>query len=299
MFLKRVSKSIVAALTIVTIGTSMNSTVLAMEFNNDSSNNVDLVEFETMLGEMDSYEETKYDDDAIIEELNMSYNDMKSLYEEFSAQNPKAINNVDGYDDTNDFVNYAVSVGAIEDNEEVKARMTIDAYRLQFKTAGTLLKGLGYFYTGDFLLNSVQVKPSTKSYAASSNLAADIKLQTAYKNAKSALKKSVASLPSSTTSYSKNNESLALSYSGINQKSWDMYLAINKANYSVKCTKSSGKWSSTMTLTDTYNFEYWNFSSAPNITKQIVTIINNYAVGAQKAGAIKPFSVKVLINDTL
>lgn len=106
----KLKKYITTALALIIIGTSMSNTVSAMGVNNS----VDLIGFENTLEEMESYEITEYDDDAKIEGLNMSYNDMRVLYDEFSAQNVKNINNEDGYDDTQDFVNYAVYVGAIK-----------------------------------------------------------------------------------------------------------------------------------------------------------------------------------------
>ena len=49
-----------------------------------------------------------------------------------------------------------------------------------------------------------------------------------------------------------------------------------------------------MTVTDYYDFKPENYKDSP-----IVNTVNNYAVNAMKAGAIVPFNIKVIINDSV
>lgn len=239
-------------------------------------------------------EETIIDMDTIIQDINMSSTDVDNLYMEFASTNEKAKLYVDGYDDIPDFVNYAVSIGAIEDTEEAQARMSKEGYRTVFRGAANTLKSTGHYYAGDFLLNSLKDKPSYKSYSASSNLAADIKLQAGYKDSRNAISKAIYSLPSSQTSYTRIN-SFNLNRNGANVKAMDLFLALHGVSYKAVANKSSsGGWKYTMTVTDTYDFKKENYKDSP-----IVNTVNNYAVGAQKAGAIVKFNIKVLINDAV
>lgn len=277
---KYCSKIIAMSLCTITLMGSAN--INGVVFASDSKSNDVLVS-----------ENANTDMNSIIEEINMSSSDVDNLYEEFVSTNEKAKLYTDGYDDISDFVNYAVSVGAIENTEEAQARMSKEGYRSVFRTAATTLKSTGHFYAGDFLNNSLNDKPSYKSYAASSTLAADIKLQAGYKDSKNAIKKAISALPSSQTTYTRVN-SFNLNRNGSNTKAMDLFIALHGVSYNAKATKSSGKWSYVMTVTDRYDFKKENYKDSP-----IVNTVNNYAVGAQEAGAIVNFDVKILINDSI
>ncbi|MDY3000864.1 MAG: hypothetical protein SOR73_04260 [Romboutsia timonensis] len=283
-FKKRASKSIALALVGVAVTTPVLSNVNAMESNTGLENkNIQLLN--------DSEE---YNLDENIKEINMSANDVSDLYEVFASQNKKAKIYSNGYDDIPDFVEYAVDNGFIEDNEVSKARMSKEGYRNIFRTAATTLKNFGLFYAGDFLANSLNDNPKTKSYAASSNLSADIKLQSGYQDSKNAIRNAIKKLSSSQTKYTRKN-SFNLNKNGANKKSWDLFLALHGVSYEANATKSSStKWNYTMTVTDYYDFKPENYKDSP-----IVNTVNNYAVNAMKAGAIVPFNIKVIINDSV
>ena len=101
-------------------------------------------------------------------------------------------------------------------------------------------------------------------------------------------------LSSNQTKHTKK-DGFYLSKNGINKKSWDMFLALHGVSYTANATKStSSKWNYTMTVTDYYDFKPENYKDSP-----IVNTVNNYAVGAMKAGAIVPFNIKVIINDSV
>lgn len=281
---KRASKSIALTLIGVTTITPMLKNVSAMENINKNK--------EVKISNNNNIEEINLDEK--IKEINMSANDVSSLYKIFASQNKKAKNYSNGYDDISDFVNYAVTNGFIEDNEVSRASMKIEGYRAIFRTAATTLKNFGLFYAGDFLANSLNDNPKTKSYASTSNLSADIKLQSGYKGSKNAIKNAIKNLSSSKTTYTRTN-SFNLNKNGVNKKSWDMFLALHGVSYTAKAKKNSNtKWSYTMTVTDYYDFKPEDYKDSP-----IVNTINNYAYGAMKAGAIVPFNIKVIINDTI
>ena len=283
-FKKRASQSIALALVGVAVTTPVLNNVNALE-NNISLKNKNI--------QILNHSE-EYNLDEKIKEINMSANDVSDLYEVFSSQNNKAKSYPNGYDDIPDFVEYAVDNGFIEDNEVSKARMSKEGYRNIFRTAATTLKNFGLFYAGDFLANSLNDNPKTKSYAASSNLSADIKLQSGYKGAKDAITNAIKKLSSSQTTYNKS-DGFYLNKNGTNKKSWDLFLALHGVSYKANATKSSStKWNYTMTVTDYYDFKPENYKDSP-----IVNTVNNYAVNAMKAGAIVPFNIKVIINDSV
>lgn len=283
MSLKKItSKSIALALVGVTTIIPMLKNVSAME----NINNGEEIQISNSIEEINL--------DEKIEEINMSANEVSSLYKTFVSQNKNAKSYPNGYDDIPDFVDYAVANGFIEDNAVSRASLSKEGYRVVFRTAATTLKNFGLFYAGDFLANSLNDNPKTKSYASTSNLSADIKLQSGYKDSKNAIKNAIKNLSSSKTTYTRTN-SFNLNKSGTNKKSWDMFLALHGVSYTAKATKNSNtKWSYTMTVTDYYDFKPENYKDSP-----IVNTVNNYAVGAMKAGAIVPFNIKVIINDTV
>lgn len=285
-FKKRAKQSIALALVGVTTLIPALNTVSAMD--NDSVSNVNIS------SEYNLDESEEYDLDEINTEINMSPNEVSSLYDEFVKQNTKTKSHPNGYDDIPDFVDYAVRNGYIEDTQIAKTRMSKEGYRTVFRTAAGTLKNFGLYYAGDFLANSLNDRPKTKSYASSSNLSADIKLQGGYQDSRNAIRSAIRKLPSSQTKYTRKN-SFNLNRNGVNKKSWDMFLALHGVSYTANATKStSKKWNYSMTVTDYYDFKPEKYQDSP-----IVNTVNNYAVNAMKAGAIVPFNIKVIINDSV
>lgn len=232
--------------------------------------------------------------DKKIEEINMSPNEVTKLYNYFVNQNKEMKAYTDGYDDIPDFVEYTVENGFIEDNDLARTRMSKEGYRSIFRGAAKTLKSSGFFYAGDFLENSLNDKPKPKSYSASSNLSSDIKLQAGYKDSKNAITKAIKSLSSSKTTYTRKN-SFNLNKNGANKKSWDLFLALHGVSYKADAKKiNSKKWTYSMTVTDYYDFKPEKYKDSP-----IVNTVNNYAYAAMKAGAIVPFNIKIIINDSV
>lgn len=305
MFIKKLNK--ITAFALITSATLalMSNTALAMDETDENeqlSNSSAILEFEKSMEGVEIEEAPEVDTKAVIEDINMSIDDMETLYEEFLSQQPRVrtfnVNN-SGYDDKPDFVNYAVENGKIPNTRMARDTFSKEAYRSDLRMLGNICKGIGLYYTGEFLLHSLQNKPSNKSYAASSNLASDIKQQSGYKDSKKYIKQDCISAEKKgkTTAYRSN--SFGLTRTAGTQKAWDMYLAIHNTNYTANCTKKSGKWNLVMKTSDVYNFEYWNLKNYKGMTSKGVAIINNYAAAAQKIGAIVPYNVYVTINDTL
>lgn len=277
---KYCSKALALSLCLITLGMS--------NVNANSLNNENILSFTEEL------ENEEQNLDEKIEEINMSPNEVTKLYEDFASKNEKAKSYSNGYNDIPDFVEYAVRNGFIEDNDVSRARMSKEGYRSVFRGSAKTLKNFGLFYAGDFLENSLSDKPKTKSYSASSNLSSDIKLQNGYKDSKNAIAKAIKGLSSSKTTYTRKN-SFNLNKNGANKKSWDMFLALHGVSYTANAKKvNSKKWSYTMTVTDYYDFKPENYKDSP-----IVNTVNNYAYDAMKAGAIVPFNIKVIINDSV
>lgn len=236
-------------------------------------------------------EDLNQDLDENIPEINMSSNDVAILYNEFTNKNHNYYNN---YDDIPDFVDYTVKNNYIEDTPLARARMSKEGYRNIFRDAAKTLKSSGLFYAGDFLENSLNDNPRVKSYASSSNLSADIKLQVGYKDSKNAIREAIKGLPPSKNTYTRRN-SFNLNRKGANKKALDLFLALHGVSYSANAKKVNiKKWNYTMTVTDYYDFKPENYKDSP-----IVNTVNNYAYGAMKAGAIVPFNIKIIINDSV
>ncbi|MEQ2543297.1 hypothetical protein WMO27_18525, partial [Lachnospiraceae bacterium CLA-AA-H183] len=68
-------------------------------------------------------------------------------------------------------------------------------------------------------------------------------------------------------------------------------------NYSATGVKSNGKWTLTITFTDTYDFDAQSWKNAMT-DNALVTILNNYAAYAQSIGAIVPYNVTVTVQTT-
>ena len=77
----------------------------------------------------------------------------------------------------------------------------------------------------------------------------------------------------------------------------DLHLAYNNVNYSATGVKSNGKWTLTITFTDTYVFDAQSWKNAMT-DNALVTILNNYAAYAQSIGAIVPYNVTVTVQTT-
>ncbi len=77
----------------------------------------------------------------------------------------------------------------------------------------------------------------------------------------------------------------------------DLHLAYNNVNYSATGVKSNGKWTLTITFTDTYDFDAQSWKNAMT-DNALVTILNNYAAYAQSIGAIVPYNVTVTVQTT-
>lgn len=174
--------------------------------------------------------------------------------------------------------------------------MAMPDMRSDLRMVGYSCKGLGLYYTGEFLLHSLKNRPKNKYYSSTSNLTKDIKLQSAYKEAKRFIMKKC--YKTSKKSFSITGKNIEFNRTAGTRKAWDMYLAIHGANYSVKCTKRNGRWSYKMKIQDRYDFEHWNYSKYKKFTGKVVVAINNYAECKQRFGYIKRYMVYIDVKDS-
>ncbi|AZK44989.1 hypothetical protein EIM92_01265 [Paenibacillus lentus] len=143
----------------------------------------------------------------------------------------------------------------------------------------------GWKHTGNLLTHSLQNNPSTITANVGNALSTDVQNSKEMKNIINSFKKKL----TSSISYYSENGSVSLT----NDK--DLYLALNKVSYLIAAEKVGSTWTIYTWVNDTYNFEYWNFSSAHS---DFVTIVNNYAAFCQATGAVVPYSINIYFQDT-
>lgn len=228
----------------------------------------------------DSYEESigMTDEEAL--ELFNDY--LSSLPETYSETAPSSAEHLD------DFVEYAVEEGIIEDTPVQRAAITKAVVRAQFKIVASAGKALGFKTAGTFLNHSLQDKPSNLSYGSSTSYASQISKSSECKKIVNSFK-----------SYVKGKKLTARRTSGSTtlNSTTDLHLAYNKVSYVASGTKKNGTWTLTITFSDTYDFEKQAWKNAMT-NNPAVTILNNYAAYAQSLKAIVPFKVKVTVKTT-
>jgi hypothetical protein len=139
------------------------------------------------------------------------------------------------------------------------------------------------------LLNhSLQDNPSNLSYGSTTDMAKQIAGSTECTTIVNQFKSDVTG-----TNYVRKTNSGTTTLNSTT----DLHLAYNNVNYSATGVKSNGKWTLTITFTDTYDFDAQSWKNAMT-DNALVTILNNYAAYAQSIGAIVPYNVTVTVQTT-
>lgn len=187
-----------------------------------------------------------------------------------------------------EFAQYAVDNGIIEDTPEQRGAITKAVVRAEFAVVVAGGKLAGFSTAAALLDHSLQDSPSNLNYGSTSTYATQIAGSSECKKIVSDFKAYVSgrNLSSRTTSGSTTLNSTT-----------DLHLAYNKVSYIASGTKKNGVWNLTITFNDTYDFETQAWKNAMT-DSAVVTILNNYAAYAQSIGAIVPYNIKVTVNTT-
>ncbi len=225
------------------------------------------------------------------ENIRLTYDEVLRLYEEYIAQTPQLqdVTSSEMYtkETLDNFAQYAVERGIIEDTLYARQSITVTFLRAQFRIAADIGESLGYSNAANFLRHSLQDNPTNVSFAVGTVESDWIKDSVEYEEIFDDFKDYVAEkdLRARTTSGSTTLNSTS-----------DLHLALNKVEYIASGTKSSSDvWTLTITFKDTYDFE-----EAPwgDMGGELVTIVNNYAALAEDLGAIVPYDINIKVRDT-
>lgn len=186
------------------------------------------------------------------------------------------------------FTQYAVEEGIIEDTVEQRAAITKAVVRAEFKLVVAGGNVLGYTAAATLLNHSLQDNPSNLSYVSTTDMAKQIAGSTECTTIVNQFKSDVTG-----TNYVRKTNSGTTTLNSTT----DLHLAYNNVNYSATGVKSNGKWTLTITFTDTYDFDAQSWKNAMT-DNALVTILNNYAAYAQSIGAIVPYNVTVTVQTT-
>lgn len=224
-------------------------------------------------------------DVSYVSEIGMTDEKALEMYESFTSSLPLDQRNTLDEKTLEEFTDYAVDNGIIEDSPVQRAAITKAIVRAEFKTFATAGSTVGYKTAAKLLDHSLQDNPSDYSFSSSSSEASQIKSASEFKSLLSKFKKSVKG---------KGLTSKRMSGSIAFTDDTDLYLAYHNMDYSIYGRKSGNTWTLTVTLTDTYDFDAqaWKNKMSGN---PAVTVINNYAAYAQSIGAIVPYDITVKV----
>lgn len=210
-----------------------------------------------------------------------------ALYNQYLEQAPASISEGEDFAVAalEGFTQYAVEEGIIEDTVEQRAAITKAVVRAEFKLVVAGGNVLGYTAAATLLNHSLQDNPSNLSYGSTTDMAKQIAGSTECRTIVNQFKSDVTG-----TNYVRKTNSGTTTLNSTT----DLHLAYNNVNYSATGVKSNGKWTLTITFTDTYDFDAQSWKNAMT-DNALVTILNNYAAYAQSIGA-NHYTGKVAVN---
>ena len=198
--------------------------------------------------------------------------------------------------DKEEFINYAIEKGLIDNNPQIIQSLYIDPYtttkamlRAEFKACATAGRTLGYTFAAECLNHSLDSNPNDVTYYSNSLQSYKVKTSSAYKNLVSSLGKTLK--VTSTSSYSDDG-------SFILSDPKDVFYAINKADYYITAYKYGGYWEVSIEITDTYNYEMAS-TMGKGMGGSFATYLNNYATIAQSFGVINEYDITIYTKEMI
>lgn len=211
------------------------------------------------------------------------------LYQRYLSEKPYSINIVNeetSQAQLDQFVEYAVQKGVIQNSPQAKEALSKAFLRSQFAIAAGIGNTAGFNTAAILLVHSLQDYPSNLTYQKGSNVSNQIQNSSEFKKIISNVKNYV--------NGKKLSRYVGEGSTTLNSTT-DLHLAFNKVSYVFDANKSNGKWTVDVRFKDKYDFDKIAWKAAGN---KVVTIINNYAVAAQSVGAIVPYDVTINTQGT-
>lgn len=187
-----------------------------------------------------------------------------------------------------EFAQYAVDNGVIEDTPVQRAAITKALVRREFKTLANYAYVAGYRTAANFLNHSLQDNPSDLTFGSDTTYSAQVLGSSECEKIISDFKEEVKG---------KNHPGWTMVGSTTLNSTNDLHLAYNRVNYVASGQNKNGNWTLIITFRDTYDFESqaWKNIMTDNAA---VVILNNYAAYAQSIGAIVPYDIRVIVKTT-
>lgn len=168
--------------------------------------------------------------------------------------------------------------------------LTKAAYRAEFY-AGSLLLDVMAPYTAQALRHSLQDSPPSVDNANGSGPSNKMEGTNAH-NAK------ISAFRAKLNTVSGNYYSESSSIEVKRTDDLDMYLAYHNMSYLMAAEKIGGLWKIYTRYFDLYNFEEWKYQDGlSSLPSNFVTLVNNFALGAQNEGAIVPYNIAVYTQN--
>ncbi|MGG2114203.1 hypothetical protein ABFY60_27925 [Lysinibacillus pakistanensis] len=223
----------------------------------------------------------------------LTEDEVEILFDDFVIENKLTQQEILELDEAvlEEFVDYAVDSGAIYNTMEARAEVLVKTVRLQFKAVVAGGKLVGYTTAADLLNHSLQDSPKDLNYASGTAISNQVKSSKEAENIVNDIKKYVQNrkLGSYTTSGSTTLNSTK-----------DLFLAFNKVSYVAESTKNlkTGQWTTTITFKDEYDFDEIAWKNVSGLGQAAVAALTNYAVEAERIGAIVPYNIKITTTHT-
>jgi len=229
-------------------------------------------------------------EDIFNDSISMYDSEVLALYEQYLAQAPISISEGDesAAEALEGFVQYAVEEGIIEDTVVQRDALTKAATRAELKLVVEGGKKLGYTTAATLLNHSLQDHPLDLSFGSSSSVATQIANSAECRTIINQFKADVTG-----TNYDRRIITGKITLNSTT----DLHLSFNSVDYSMYGVKVNGRWTLTITFTDTYDFAVQEWENAMT-DSALVTILNNYAAVAQLIGAVVPYDIAVTVQTT-
>ncbi len=224
-------------------------------------------------------------------------NELYQKYEEFMAisEGGTAIcynsvtQNIASKQKLDAFADYAVETNLISNNQAQKNGVKVAVVRASLKTVASAGKACGYKIAALCLDHSLQDSPSALYYTSSDMQAKQVMKTKEFKSIIKQFKNEVKSLK-------KNVRNHSMSGTVPFESNTDLYLAFHNMRYRLDGVKQGGRWAVTVKFTDTYDFEYWEWSKKLVSKHNAVVAINNYGAMAQEIKAIVPYNITINVK---
>lgn len=231
---------------------------------------------------------------AVQETTNIETSKVENIYEEFKIEHSVNDFNVWEKYTIDEFIEYAIEEGYIEDTPEQRDATVKESLRLSLGALATLGSTVGLNTASYLLDHSLTDNPSDLDFEPSSEYAHQVAISSEYQNI-------LATIKNTARTADKNKDSISFPGDCYFESSFDLQLAYHAADYDVymeRKTGTSNSWEGTVVFTDFYDFNYrdWEEGASRYATlAYYVQFLNNYGAICQSLGATVPYYITITI----